>query len=250
MNESLKRKHLGIVEDIDDPLKEGRARIRVPFLHKDIPTEHLPWAKQISAIYFGKDGQGANISIPRINSLVEVTFNNDDRYSPEYSIVHELSSDLKEFLKQTEYENAHIFLYDGDEDLKIYYTGKDGFVISLKESTFTIFNDNRIELRHKDDKSIIELDGGTIRKTADSSVDTTAGSRIKNTSKEIWDNGDLVKLGTTPQYSVVLGEPLFLLLQTLATIIDAKYSPTPSVATTAVNEFKSLVLSKTVKSTN
>ena len=45
--------YLGVVEDIQDPLKQGRARIRVVSIHDDIPTDALPWAypKQKSAFF-------------------------------------------------------------------------------------------------------------------------------------------------------------------------------------------------------
>ena len=42
---------IGIVEDINDPLKIGRVRVRVSGIHTDdinkIPTESLPWAKTL-----------------------------------------------------------------------------------------------------------------------------------------------------------------------------------------------------------
>ena len=44
----------GVVEDIDDPLKLGRCRVRILGYHteekKDIKTEHLPWAYPIQPI--------------------------------------------------------------------------------------------------------------------------------------------------------------------------------------------------------
>ena len=249
INNKINDKYIGIIEDIDDPLKEGRVKVRIPYLHKEIPVEHLPWAKPKNTTYFGKDGLGANISIPRKNALVEVHFNDGDRYAPEYTVIQELSDDLKDFLKNDGYENSQIFLYDGQENLKLYYIPKIGYVINLKDSTFTIYNDHRIEIKHYDDDSIIELDGSVIRKVAKSSINSTAGSRIQNNAPEIWDNGDLIKLGTDPQYSGVLGEPLFLLLDLLASLIDQKMPGSPSVATSAVSKFKALTLSKVVKTT-
>lgn len=245
---SLKDKFLGFIVDIEDPKKQGFARVRVPILHKDLETEHLPWAKPKTAIYYGTDGKGANISIPRLNALVEVTFSDDSLYSPEYSVIQELSEEIKETLNTDEdYENAHIMLMDGQEDLSIYYVTSKGYTIDLKGSQINIANDNVITIEHNESECIIELDSGTITHTADSQINSTAGSRIKDDAPEIWEDGDMVKLGRQPQYSVVLGEPLFLLLATMASTIDAKMSPTPSLLVTAVEQFKQLSLSETVK---
>jgi hypothetical protein len=44
----------GVVEDVDDPLKLGRCRVRIVGFHTDIksdlPTSHLPWAQPIQPI--------------------------------------------------------------------------------------------------------------------------------------------------------------------------------------------------------
>lgn len=244
------KKYIGFVEDIDDPKKEGYARIRVPVIHVEIPTEHIPWGKPKNAVFFGSDGLGANISIPRLGSLVEVTFSDGNIQNPEYSVIQELSDEVKELLRvDGDYENCHVMLMDGQEDLSIYYTNSNGYTIDLKGSRINFANDNVITIEHKESESMIELDGGTITTTANSQINSTAGSRIKSDALEIWQDGDLVKLGRQPQYSAVMGEPLFLLLATMASTIDAKMSPTPSLMVSAVQQFKQQVLSETVKLT-
>lgn len=244
------KRYIGFIVDINDPKKEGYARIRIPALHKNVLTEHIPWGKPKTAIYFGSNGLGANISIPRLGALVEVTFSDGNIHSPEYTVIQELSDEVKELLRTDgEYENCHIMLMDGQEDLNIYYTNSKGYTIDLKGSRINIGNDNIITIEHKDTQSMIELDSGTITTTADSQINSTAGSRIKNDAPEIWDDGDMVKLGRQPQYSAVLGEPLFLLLATMASTIDAKMSPTPNLMVAAVQQFKQLALSSSVKLT-
>jgi hypothetical protein len=46
---------LGVVEDLNDPLKLGRVRVRVTQVHTDslaeLPTEDLPWADCINSVY-------------------------------------------------------------------------------------------------------------------------------------------------------------------------------------------------------
>lgn len=242
---NINRKYIGIVEDIEDPLKIGRCRVRVPFLFGDIPTDQLPWAYQKYSPIFGKGGQNGAVSIPKKDAIVEITFNDGNLYSPEYKNLQELASDVKEQL-QNEYAGTHILLFDGDEDLKIYYTPNIGITIYLKGSSINISNDKSISITHADTQSMIELAGGTITVNADSEINSTSGTRIKDTSKEIWINGKLTKLGTQPNYSAVLGEPLFLLLKQMATAIDGKLYPTPGVVSGLVEACKKFTLSGTV----
>jgi len=64
----------------------------------------------------------------------------------------------------------------------------------------------------------------------------------------VWINGNFVTVGHGPvKQPAVLGDNLFLCLTQLAAVIDAKYYPTPGVATGIVNAYKSLALSQTVE---
>ena len=238
--------YLGIVEDINDDLKIGRCRIRVSFLHGDIvPTSELPWAYPEYTPIFGKGGQCGAVSIPKKGSIVKVTFQDGDIYHPEYAYLQELADDVKEFLKK-DYDNTHVLLFDGDKNLNVYYVASTGLRIELQESYINIGNDSIITIEHKDTKSLIELSGGTITVNADSQVNTTATTSIVDSSNEVWSKGKVTKLGVTPNYSAVLGEPLFLLLSTMASAIDAKIYPTPGVMAGMVEQTKSMALSKTV----
>jgi len=44
--------HLGEIVDINDPLKQGRARIRVFGFFDDLEIEDIPWAEQVSGLSF------------------------------------------------------------------------------------------------------------------------------------------------------------------------------------------------------
>ena len=56
---SSSKSYLGVIVDVKDPLKEGRARVRVFGIFDDIPTEDLPWAEPGTACeYFGGGGGG------------------------------------------------------------------------------------------------------------------------------------------------------------------------------------------------
>lgn len=240
-------KYIGIVEDINDPLKVCRCRIRVGFMHgKDIPTEDIPWANPKFSIFFGKGGQSGMTSVPKKGSIAEVTFSNGDQYSPEYELLQELADDVKDFL-QKEYIGTHILGFDGDEDLKMFFTKEKGLTFYLKGSRINIGQDRAITIEHFETSSIIELRGGTITMTSDSQINATAGTRVKTTSQEVWADGKTTKIGHEPQYAAVLGEPLFALFELMASTIDAKLQPSPGLITSAVKQMKKLILSDTVK---
>jgi len=242
--------YLGLVEDANDPRKEGRARLRVFGIHDDIEVEDLPWAypKQKSVI-FGQDGQGGSVSIPKKGSVVAVKFHNGQHNSPEFYSIHELADDVKSELQiDGQYLGTHITLFDGDEELKIWFTVDKGLTIQLKGSRINIGQDKAITVEHADSSSSIELRGGEININSNSTINLTSGSEIEATSNDVWINGNFVTVGHGPvSQPAVLGDNLFLLLTQLAAVVDAKFYPTPGVASGIVNSFKALALSQTVK---
>jgi hypothetical protein len=148
----LDKKFLGIIEGIDDPRREGRAKVRVISIHEGVEVEDLPWAyPKNKGVFFGSDGQGGSISIPKVGALVGIQFNNGNHYSPEYYSLHELSAQVKEEL-QNEYEGSHIILFDGD--LKIWYTQQLGLNLELAGSRVNIRPDNTVYLEHAGGKIV------------------------------------------------------------------------------------------------
>lgn len=243
----MNEEYLGFVEDNDDPFRIGRCRIRVPRLHgPDIPTDALPWANPQKPVMFGMAGQAGSISIPKIGALMVVRFHEGNQYAPEFHLMQELATDVRKEL-QGDYFGTHIFMFDGDEELKMYFNVSRGLTFELKGSVVNIGMDRAITIEHNDTESVIELRGGVITMTSDSEINGTAGTKIEHASKEVWSNGKTTKLGQQPQYSSVLGEPLFALLKIMATAIDTKLYPTPNVTTAAVDNMKKTILSDTVK---
>ncbi len=110
----LDKSYMGIVEDPNDPRKEGRCRIRVFGIHDDLSTKDLPWAyPRQKSTFFGHDGKAGSLSIPKKNSAVVVGFNNGNIYSPEYYSIHELEDTARhELEKNGEYLGSHIILFD------------------------------------------------------------------------------------------------------------------------------------------
>ena len=237
---------LGVVVDIEDPEKQGRARVRVFGKFDDLADTDLPWAQPWLGNTFGAGGGSGVISVPRKGAVVNVTFDNGNLYSPYFYNIHEASKDLLAEIKGS-YEAAHSLIYDGDEQLKIFYTREKGLTMVLKDSRVNIASDNAITIEHRGTSAIIELRGNNITITSDSQIDLTAGSRVKVTAPEVWENGNETKLGHVPAYSAVLAEPLFAFLKTLSAAVDAKLYPTPSAMATACATAEALATSSTVK---
>lgn len=237
---------MGEVVDIEDPTKTGRARVRIFGKFDELADDELPWATQALGFTFGSGGGSGSISIPRLGAVVNVVFDNGNLYSPYFMNIQETSTDLLDEIKNS-YEGAQSLIYDADEKLKVFYTREKGLTLMLDESRVTIESDNAIVIEHKGTSTIIELRGNNITMTADSEINITAGSRVKVTAPEIWENGKETKIGHVPAYSAVLAEPLFAFLTVLSSSVDAKSPVTPSAMASACATAKSLATSQTVK---
>ena len=251
VDEIIVETYLGKVEDINDPLYEGRARVRVFSLFDDIEVEDLPWAVPAGKpMFFGQDAKAGSISIPKVGAIVKVRFVSGDIYSPEYSQIQEIGDDIKEQLRKggPKYEGAHFLLFDGDEQIKIWFDKQIGLQIELKNSFVRIDNEtSNITVEHKDNLSTIALEGNVIRIVSDSEVKVTTGSKATVSAKTVHIDGQNTILGPSAiQHSSMLGQPTFALLKTLAAMIDAKTPATAGAAQAAVEAAKTLCLSRSV----
>ena len=62
--------YIGVVEDNNDPKKQGRAKIRVMDVFDDTPLENIPWANP------WKDLSGDDFKLPDKGKVVTVVFDN------------------------------------------------------------------------------------------------------------------------------------------------------------------------------
>jgi len=247
VTDDLMNMHLyGEIVDIQDPEKRGRARVKVFGKFDELDNDVIPWAEQAIGFTFGASGGSGALSIPRLGAIVNVYFDNGNLYTPFYYNILETSPDVLAEISGS-YEAAQSLIYDGQEDLKIFYTREKGLTLSLKDSRINIASDNAITIEHVGTSSIIELRGGVVTMTTDSEINMTAGSRIKATAPEIWVDGKETKTGHVPSYSQVLGEPLFAFLKTLSAAVDAKLFPSPGAMASAAAQAEALSLSGTCK---
>lgn len=243
--------YLGKVEDIDDPLYEGRCKIRVFSIFDNLELEDLPWAAPAAKpLFFGQDARSGSLSIPKIGAIVKIIFANGDIYSPEYIQIQEIGDDIKNELKKggTKYEGAHFILFDGDEEIKVWFDQEIGLQIELKKSFVRIDNNtSNILIEHKDNLSSISLEDNVIRIVSDSEVKITTGSKATITAKTVHIDGLNTVLGSSAiQNSAVRGEPLMALLKTIAAAVDAKMPATAGALAATVEASKPMLLSRSV----
>lgn len=127
------RVHLGKIVDINDPLKQGRARIRVFGFFDELEIEDIPWAEQISGLSFSSAKGNGNLSVPRLGAVVNVQFDGSNYYKLFYEFEKETTPELLAEISDS-YEGAQSLLYDvesvnnnGNTGLKLFFTqGENG----------------------------------------------------------------------------------------------------------------------------
>jgi len=149
---STAKSYLGVIVDVNDPLKQGRAKVRVFGIFDDLPVEDIPWAEAGTASeYFGGGKGGGAVSIPRLGAVVYCSFEGDNYYKMYFDIIKEFSPDLvAELNEENSYEGTHSLIYDSEAQpgtLKLFYTRKKGLVFELGDAKIQLDTQNGGELR-------------------------------------------------------------------------------------------------------
>jgi len=178
---------LGEIVDINDPLKQGRARIRVFGFFEDLEIEDIPWAEQSYSLSFSSARGSGNITIPRLGSVVTVYFDGPNYYKIYYGSEMETSPDLLAEIADS-YEGAQSLMYDTDAQpgpLKIFYTRKKGLTISL--------GDAKVQLDTQD--------GGQLRVVIEMGKD-----QIRMENNKVIVNSNNIELGEGATQAVIRGD--------------------------------------------
>lgn len=246
-----KTEYIGVVEDVADPKKIGRARVRVfgktghASGDQEISTALLPWAYP-EHFGFASASGGFQYSTPKLGAEVLVHYPDGNIYAPKYSGLINLSDAVAKEIASS-YENAHVFGFDEGEHLKVYYTTAGGLLLYKNGSVINITQDDRILLTYKDKSAQIEMAQNNIDIVTQGNVNVSSTNNVNINSNNVWANGVQTNLGGDPIYSNMNGEPMMELIKALATIIDAKMAVTAGTTVALVNQFEEFILSKTVK---
>lgn len=183
-------KWVGIVVNNDDPLKQGRCQVRIygkldmredpfsadsPFI---IPNESLPWSCPATSSTSSSETGGAGFSVPKINSIVSITFDNGNLYFPEYNFNQHYSDEVLAEI-QNSYLNAHILLYDviTEGGMKVFFTEEKGLMFDYKETQINIKPDNSV--------TILNPNGDTITLSNDGNLTISTSAKVKIDSPAI-----------------------------------------------------------------
>lgn len=201
---------VGVIEDTEDPLFEGRCRIRVfgkfdmrqnledPQSDYIIPSNKLPWARPGNFYSGGSSSGSGTFSVPKLGSFVKVTFDNGNIYSPIYHETIYPSDEVKTEI-QGSYQNSHVLIYDTafglskddndqvsnnreGEGIKVFFTEEKGLVLDYAtadgSSIINIRPDNTIYIEHAGGKVIhIQSDKISIGKETESDEPAVLGEK-------------------------------------------------------------------------
>lgn len=236
---------VGMVINNNDSTFSGRAQVRVFGVMDGIIDAHCPWATPINSSVYSGDGSGS-VSVPKLGQFVRIQFNNGDIHSPEIVGIQNLDTALIEEIRD-DYVGTHVLLFDPLADLKILYQPAAGLLVYLKESFFQITPDSMITLQHADSDSLIQMEGDVTRIVTKNEVEIAAAAKVTVSADEVVvDGANTTKIGPGPYNHAMLAEPMWALMTTLATALDAKLPATPGVNVGLIESAKQAATSRNV----
>jgi hypothetical protein len=144
--------YIGVVEDVADPLRLGRARVRIESLHgrttdkKFIPTEYLPWYEPSS--------RGLSFATECVGRVVYVAFETDDYYKGSFFADEHYNLNLQDKLDSYSLDDYQKFYaFNFDSDLQHYYEPHKGLIYDYKKSYILISDESDISICLKDNTS-------------------------------------------------------------------------------------------------
>jgi hypothetical protein len=148
--------YIGIVEDINDPKKIGRAKVRVEALHgrkgdvKSIPTEHLSWLEPSS--------RGNSFGVSVVGKVVYVSYEDGDYYKGSYFADEHYDINLQEKLESltdSEYQNFYSIYFDAKH--QYYHQDGVGIMFDYSKSNINMRDNGDIRLNLKDNSAKLFL---------------------------------------------------------------------------------------------
>ena len=151
-NDISDRIWLGVVEVNKDPLKLGRIKARVRYLHGDLPIDVLPW------IHPRKDNNGNSFNVPRKNKVVNIEYHDSDIASGEYVAAEHYNINLQnmvETLSDDAYTEFVAVYYD--HATQLYRDLEKGLVLDHEFSNINLDNDGNINSNLRDNAARVNI---------------------------------------------------------------------------------------------
>ncbi len=145
------RTYIGVVEDNQDPKKEGRIKVRVVDVFEDMALEDIPWATP------WKDLSGNQFSLPEKGKVVIVVFEQGDEYKPEFIFTDHYNVNLENKLKSlgdADYLSMKSLIFD--HKTQMYVNDAEGLKIDHKFNNINI-QENSININLKDNNRSINI---------------------------------------------------------------------------------------------
>lgn len=237
--------YIGTVVYNEDPTFSGRCKVDVFGLFMDLSVENLPWFyPQTSGVFSSGVGAGS-ISVPKIGSVVRVRFSNGDPYSGEYSCIQNIDPALIEEIKD-DYQGTQILTYDSDRNLIVGYQPMTGFKIWLDGSMVKVDSDGSIQLKHKNNSNVVELNDNKINITTVSSegsnmngeINISAGATVNITAPVVNVNSNNINLGNKANDKAAVASKVKEYLRAIVMELNTKYPQQASSLTG--NDFKDI----------
>ena len=263
---------VGIVEDTEDDIFEGRCKIRVygkmddrvdpedPESAYKLPTAALPWARPHQLMYGGSATGSGKFEIPKLGSVVRLTFDNGNFYQPIY---HEniYPSDETKAEIEASYQNSHVLIYDtafgltGElqdgvsevtneregEHVKVFFTEEKGLMMDYTTTegptTINIKPDNSVEIINTNGDTIVMLNDGNITFTHSAQFTINSGANteincedaIINCKNMVVNHASSIELGQGATEPLVLGDLMTSLFNSHTHIGDRGGGTSPPV---------------------
>lgn len=134
LNDNLSdTKWKGVVVDVNDPDFEAKVKVRVFGKYDLLEVEDIPWAYPNNFSTGSSANGSGSFSLPKLGSIVEVTFDNGDQYHPIWHSNYKISNELKLRIGNEEsYKSAQSAFYDVESNFYLYHTEPNGLVIRTK----------------------------------------------------------------------------------------------------------------------
>ena len=143
--------YVGVVEDNQDPKKEGRVKIRVMDVFDDLKLEDIPWATP------WKDLNGNGSNIPDKGKVVITVFDQGDVYKPEFIFSDHYNLNLENKLKSlsdSDYISMKSLIFD--HKTQIYVNDSEGLKIDHKYNNINI-KENGVNINLKDNNMMVNI---------------------------------------------------------------------------------------------